>query len=211
MNEIARIGVIDDHPIFLSGLRRAFQGAEGLSIVAEGGDKDVAVNMAKPNNVDLMLIDIGIPGGGIEAVRDIIKKHPKMKIIMLTGSDDEDHLEAAIMLGAQGYVLKGATSTELHDAVSAVLAGELYVSIKLAARFLFRQLREGRWQSTDGSKRNLLSPTEQKIADLVSEGLSNREIADQLGLPIGRVKSHMTRILRKLGVRNRIEVMRTQT
>ncbi len=211
MDGTAKIGIVDDHPIFISGLKRAFHGAEGRMIVAEGGDRDAAVNMAKPDKVDLMLIDIGIPGGGIEAVRDILKKYPKMKIIMLTGSDDEDHLEAAITLGAQGYVLKGATSTELHDAVSAVLGGEQYVSTKLAARFLFRQLREGKWQSEDGGKRNLLSPTEQKIADLVSEGLSNREIADQVGLSIGRIKSHMTRILRKLGVRNRIEVMRAQT
>ncbi len=211
MDGTAKIGIVDDHPIFLSGLKRAFQGFKGLSIVAEGGDRQAAIDMAKPGKIDLMLVDIGIPGGGIEAVRDILKKYPNMKIIMLTGSDNEDHLEAAITLGAQGYVLKGSTSTELHDAVSAVLGGEQYVSTKLAARYLFRQLRERPRQTEDAGKRNMLSPTEQKIADLVSEGLSNREIADQVGLPVGRIKSHMTRILRKLGVRNRIEVMRAQT
>ena len=211
MTRNAKIGIVDDHPIFLSGLKRSFQGVEGLTIVAEGGDKDAAINMAKPDKIDLLLLDIGIPGGGIEALRDILKKFPQMKIIMLTGSDDESHLVAAITLGAQGYVLKGSTSTELHDAVRAVLAGEQYVSTKLAARVLFRQLREGRLQSPDGGKRELLNPIEQTIADLVSEGLSNREIASEVGLPVGRIKSHMTRILKKLGVRNRIEVMRSQT
>lgn len=203
MNAVTKVGIIDDHPIFLSGLKRAFEGAEGLSVVAEGGDKQTAIEIAEPNKVDLMLIDIGIPGGGIEALREILKKYPTMKIIMLTGSDDEDDLEAAITLGAQGYVLKGTNGKELHEAISAVLGGEQYISTKLAARYLFRQLRQGRW--------NLLTQSEQEIADLVSVGLSNREIAEKLGVPIGRIKSHMARILCKLGVRNRIEVMRAQT
>lgn len=200
--------MVDDHPFFLAGLRRALETMKDIAIVAEGGTKDEAVKIASRSDVDILLLDLGIPGGGIEALKVIQAKHKKIKVIVLTGSDEEEDLEAAITYGATGYVLKGAGISELQDAVKAAMRGEPYVSQLLGARVLFRQIKEQGGLREKQRSESALSPTEQKIADLVSEGQSNREIAAELGISIGRVKSHMTRILRKLGVRNRIEVMR---
>ena len=200
MVEPIRIVVADDHPLFLEGVITSLRTAEDIEIVGQAGDADGAVRIVREHVPDVALLDVTMPGGGLEAARKIATASPATRIVMLTVSEDEDDLLAAMKAGASGYVLKGVSSQELLAIVRAVSGGEVYVAPTLA----FALLREmSKPPAADPLAE--LSVRERQVLELVAMGLSNQEIRQRLGLAEKTVKHYMTNILTKLQVRSRVE------
>lgn len=201
MAEKIRIIVIDDHPLFREGVSYTLQAQPDFMVVAQGESLDDAVRLARECAPDVMLLDLNIPGGGINAAAAITAAAPAVKVIMLTASTDEDDLAAAMRAGAKGYILKGVAARELVGIVRSVWAGQGYVAPALAAGLLARRATP---QATIDPLA-ALTEREREVLDCVAAGLSNKEVGARLHLSEKTVKHYMTIIMEKLGVRNRVE------
>lgn len=202
-----RVAVIDDHPMLRSGLVHTLKSAGGIEIVAEGATAAEAVQIAETLLPDLIFIDIRMPGDGIVAAQAISRSCPAVKIIMLTAHDDEQRVTAALRAGASGYIVKGVSEQELVQSVHAIYEGESYVSPGLAAKLLSTRGFGTPWlQEPDDELFLELTPREEQVLRRITQGLSNREVGDQLGISEKTVKHYMTNILEKLHVRNRVEL-----
>ena len=202
MNAPIRIAIVDDHPLFREGVTRSLAEIGGFELVGEGASADDAEQMALARAPDILLLDISMPGGGLKALCAILAARPQQKIVILTVSEANADVAEALKAGARGYVLKGVGSKALAEILRNVADGQSYVSPSLSARLLSDLLRPA------GSKPDplsLLTAREADILKLVSEGLSNKEVAARLSLQEKTVKHHMTRVLAKLNVRNRTE------
>jgi two-component system, NarL family, nitrate/nitrite response regulator NarL len=175
-----------------------------IEIVGEGESATDAVRIAAERIPDVMLLDVSMPGGGLSAVREIAAAFPVIKLVMLTVSEDEDDVTTALRAGARGYVLKGVAARELVRIMRAVASGEVYVTPSLAASLLF-ELSGGKTGAQSASPLDDLTERERQILERVAAGDSNKEIGVQLHLTEKTVKHHMTNILQKLQVRNRVE------
>jgi DNA-binding NarL/FixJ family response regulator len=200
MPETIRIVVADDHPLFLDGLLATLAADEDLAVVASVGDAVAAVRAVKEHTPDLALLDVAMPGGGIEAARQIAAACPATRLVMLTSSEDEDDLLAAMKAGARGYVLKGVAGRELRAILKSIHAGETYLAPGLA----YGALREMARPKAADPLADLTS-REREVLALVGVGLSNAEIGGRLGLAEKTVKHYMTSILGKLQVASRVE------
>lgn len=198
-----RIIVVDDHPLFREGVARSLGEAGSFEVVGQGGSAGEAVRLVQEHRPDLVLLDISMPGGGTAAAKAIIDHSPDIKVVMLTVSEADDDIMAALKAGASGYVLKGVGSAELASILTGILAGESYLSPALAAR-LWVELRD-RPTEAGSSLLDRLTPREDEILQLVAKGQSNKQVAIELDLQEKTVKHHMTSILAKLRVRNRTE------
>lgn len=197
------IAVIDDHPLFREGVIHSLMEIGGFEIVGEGGTGDDAVTIAEEKHPDIVLLDVSMPGGGLAAIGPILTRRPDQKIVMLTVSESSDDISNALSSGAQGYVLKGVGSRALAEILASVAAGGKYVSPDLSARLL-TDLAAPNGQSQPDPLSGL-TEREQEVLTFVAAGMSNKLIALKLGLHEKTVKHHMTRILAKLGVKNRTE------
>jgi len=136
MGVVARIAVVDDHALYRAGIRQAVDAAVGFEIVAEGSNALDAVEIAGTGEHDMMLLDINMPGGGINAARTIASAHPDTKIVFLTNSESEANVSAVMQLGARGYIVKGVGGSELVAILRLVHNGESYVTPSLGAQVL---------------------------------------------------------------------------
>ncbi|PJR15930.1 response regulator transcription factor (plasmid) [Sinorhizobium meliloti] len=198
-----RVAVVDDHPLFREGVTRSLSEIDGFEVVAEGGSRDEAIAIAQNFNPDVMLLDISMPGGGLNAIPAILSVAPAQKIVMLTVSEANDDVAAALKEGAKGYILKGIGARALADVIRTVASGESYVAPTLSAKLLTGQLA-----NPAPAKSNLvaeLTRREQEVLHLVASGMSNKQIARKLDLHEKTVKHHMTQIMAKLDVANRTE------
>ncbi len=204
MSEKIQIIVIDDHPLFRDGVVNTLKSEAEFEVVAEGTTAADAVRLASEHLPDVLLLDINIPGGGLSAVPKIAANSPVTKIVMLTASEEEDDVVHALKAGARGYIVKGVAARELRTILRAVHNGEAYVTPALAASLLsdFQAEAKGMKQS---SPLQDLTEREREILEFVAVGKSNKEIAAELFLSEKTVKHHMTNILQKLHVRNRVE------
>ena len=201
-----RVAVIDDHPLFREGVAHTIHSSKVLAVVAEGACADDAIRIARDALPDIMLLDVSMPGGGIEAAQAISQVCPVVKTIMLTVSESEEHVAQALAAGARGYVLKGTSGPELINTVRAVSRGESYVSPGLAARLLTIAKRPPTAVAQDGDLPEL-TKREEDILDHVARGMTNKEIARSLNISEKTVKHYMTNIMQKLHVRNRVEAV----
>jgi two-component system, NarL family, nitrate/nitrite response regulator NarL len=199
-----RVAVIDDHPLYCKGVARTLKSSAMLNLVGMGGSCDDAVRIAKEAAPDVMLLDIQLPGGGLEAARLIAELDARPRIIFLTASESNDHVATALSTGASGYVLKRTTGSELVDIVMAVYNGDTYVTPDLAARML-RNITETAKEPKPDRNPFMLTPREEDILDGVAEGQTNKEIAFRFNIGEKTVKQYMTNIMHKLQVRNRVE------
>ena len=199
MSEMIRVAVADDHPMFRAGVVMSLREEKGIDVVGEAADAPSALALARAEMPDVMILDVAMPGGGLTAARQIGAACPATRIVMLTVSEDEDDLLAAVKAGASGYVLKGAGGSELVGVIRSVNAGEVYVAPALAWGML-RELQTPRTSPYDE-----LTDREREVLELVAEGLSNQEIGARLGLAEKTIKHYMTNILGKLQVRSRVE------
>ncbi|MGX5800547.1 response regulator [Bradyrhizobium sp. Arg314] len=202
MSASIRIAIVDDHPLFREGVARSLSEIGGFELVGEGASAEDAERLVRASTPDILLLDISMPGGGLNALAGILSATPDQKIVMLTVSETNADVAQALKAGARGYVLKGVGSKALAEILRDVAGGQSYISPSLSARLLSDLLQP------TGSKPDPLSQLtgrEAEILKLVAEGLSNKEVAARLSLQEKTVKHHMTRVLAKLNVRNRTE------
>ena len=201
MPDPIRILLADDHPMFREGVAHSLGSEPDLEVIAQTASGEEAVELAQRLIPDVVLLDITMPGiGGIAAAARIAASVPDMRILMLTVSEDKDNLLAALKAGAHGYVLKGASASELRAIVRRVAGGEAFVTPALATRLLVEFSRP---QERDPFSE--LTAREHDVIELLSLGSSNREIAERLHLAEKTVKHYVTCILQKLHARSRTE------
>ena len=195
-----RVLVVDDHPLFRAGVVQTLALDESIEVVGEGGTRAEAVSLARTLRPDIVLLDITMPGGGLEAAGELLELSNPPKVVMLTVSEDDDVVVRALSAGVVGYILKGIPGTALITAIKNVASGESFLSPSLGLRLLSK-LNE---QPTR-SRLSSLNESEERTLRLVATGLSNREVGERLGIPEKTVKYHMSSIMAKLQVRNRVE------
>ena len=207
MSRPIRVAVVDPYPIFREAVVQTITRCEDLALVAEGataGEARAAVRELEP---DILLIDISIPEEGIEAAVGIARGGSTCKLVVLTALDDVMSVSKALAAGVKGYILKGVSGTELVAAIKSIHRGLPFVTPELASRLLtdakggaLLPMREAKLQAA-------LSYREQQILAHVSNGLTNKEIADRLGLTVGTIKHYVTQLFKKMNVRNRLEAI----
>jgi two-component system uhpT operon response regulator UhpA len=194
-----RIVLIDDHAIVREGFRALIERERDLAIIGECGrcaEAEAAVAALQP---DLAVLDLSLPdGGGLALIPKLREAVPDLRVIVLSMHDSEPYLSEALARGADGYVSKGAATSELVVAIRAVMAGNVYLSSDVAARRPQRQ-RPG---VAD------LSPREREVLALLANGKAPKQIADDLGIRVKTVYVHRANVLDKLGVRNEVELYR---
>ncbi len=205
-----KVLVADDHPVSRQGLISLLQQYPEFEAVGQAINGVEAVAKASELHPDIVVMDIRMPGGdGVEATAILHQRLPAVKVIVFTVSDKDDDLFAAIKAGAMGYLLKSVSVHELLEAIRLVAKGEAMVSPTMAVRLLaeFKQATKDR--AAKGL--NELSAREKEVLLLVSEGGSNKEIADQLFISETTVKAHLRSILEKLHVKNRAQAVALAT
>jgi len=200
-----RIVLVDDHPLFREGVAYTLGSEPTFEVVAQGASLDEALQLVADLSPGIILLDINIPGGGIQTAGMIAAKHPDTKIIMLTASSEDDDLVKALKAGARGYILKGVAARELISIVRAVHNGEGYVTPSLAASLLSEMAGGQRPSKPEANPLDELTERERQILEQLAIGLSNKEIGQRLHISEKTVKHYVTSILQKLHVRNRVE------
>jgi two-component system, NarL family, nitrate/nitrite response regulator NarL len=198
-----RVVVADDHPMFRAGIVVTFKNATGFEVIGEAGTAEEAINASKLLQPDVVLLDVNMPGSGIAAAAEITRSCPKVRVVMLTISETSETVNSALEAGASGYVLKGATGTELVRVVQSICGGESYVTPALGAKLLAQMRQKAVTRKADGISD--LTSREEEILAQVALGLTNKEIAKKLKLSEKTVKHYMTNVMQKLQVRNRVE------
>ena len=199
-----RLAIVDDHSIFLEGMLSVLKTEPDIEIVGEGATAEDAVRLAREFLPDIIFLDISMPGGGLNAAREIVENYPVVKIIILTGSEGESHVMTALKTGARAYVLKGVAARELVNILHAVQAGEIYVTPTLAANLLTEMTSGLRTEPTESTFEKL-TEREHEILELIAAGTSNKEIGLKLHLTEKTVKHYVTNIFQKLQVHNRVQ------
>lgn len=204
MADTLKVMLVDDHEIVRQGLRALLEAEGNIEIVAEANNGPSAVSLASAHQPDVVVMDVRMPGGsGVEACRAIRDERPDAQVIMLTSFSDDEALFNSIMAGAAGFVLKQIRGRDLIDAIRTVGAGKSLLDPDVTKRVLER-LRKAKFDDRD-PKLARLSAQEERILDLVGEGLTNREIAARIHLSDKTVKNYVSTILQKLDVARRAE------
>lgn len=201
MNEPTSIVVADDHPLFRDGVIRTLSAAPEIEVLGEADSAQTALEQTCQHLPDVVLLDIDMPGGGLQAAKDIGTACPMIRTVMLTVSEDEEIVYDALKAGVSGYVLKGVSGMELISIIRIVKAGESYVTPSLAVSLLQASNQLQRTNDSVGE----LTPRERDILTQLALGGSNKDIADALRISERTVKHHMTNVLKKLHLKNRVE------
>ena len=204
MTESVRIGFADDHPMLLRGIVSLFQDDELYSIVGTAVSADTAVDLVRNHRPDVMVLDLSMPGEVFASITQMTLLSPETRVVIFTAYSSIDAALKALEAGAIGFVLKDSESDELFDAVTAAMAGDMYVTKQYAVQVMtgLRDLhrRNGKLERVH------LSPRERQIVALLAQARTNREIADALQISERTVKSYMSDLMSKLQARNRVEV-----
>ncbi|WP_079138512.1 response regulator [Actinacidiphila rubida] len=207
--EPIRVLVVDDHALFRRGLEIVLAQEEDIQVIGEAGDGAEAVEKAADLLPDIVLMDVRMPRrGGIEAARRITgRPGPAPRIIMLTTFDLDEHVYDALAAGASGFLLKDMAAERLFEAVRVVASGEALLAPTVTRRLIGEFVRMRPQAAAAGAALSALTPRETDTLRLVAEGLSNAEIAERLVVSAETVKTHVSRVLTKLGARDRAQVI----
>jgi DNA-binding NarL/FixJ family response regulator len=194
-----RLVIVDDHSVVREGLRAFLRLQDGIEVVGEAAGPDEAVRVAEESLPDVVLLDLAMPeGDGIGAIRRLLEVAPHTRVLVLTSFADDAQIFAAIAAGAAGYLLKDVDPGALADGIRDVHAGRPALHPSVAARLMHRS-RAPRADRTD------LTARERDVLRLVVEGLANKQIAQRLGIGEKTIKTHVSRVLAKLGVADRTQ------
>jgi DNA-binding NarL/FixJ family response regulator len=203
MSKSLRVAIVDDHPLFREGVANMLASVDGIEVVGQGATAAEALKVAQECAPDVLLLDVCLPGGGVEAAANIAGTCPSVRIVMLTASESEQDVAAALQAGARGYILKGSSGREVVETLRTIASGDSYVAPNLAARLLIKKSK-GIEAAVDHNPHDLTT-REEEIFALVARGMSNKEIARVFKCTERTIKHHMTNIMQKLNVRNRVE------
>jgi len=197
-----RVLIVDDHTLLRAGLRSLLAQDPNIEIVGEAADGRDAVRAVGQLMPDLVLMDLTMPGmNGIEAVTEIKRRYPEVRILVMTLHKTEDFIHASLRAGADGYILKDATHDELRVAIRSVLLGKTYLSMDVSGKVVSGYLGGGK--SVSGSSVfDTLTHREREILKLVAEGRPNKGIAEYLNLSVKTVEKHRSNLMSKLDVHN---------
>jgi two-component system, NarL family, response regulator DevR len=199
---VTRIFLLDDHEIVRRGVRELLDAEDDLEVVGEAETAERAIARVSSTRPDVAVLDVRLPdGSGIEVCREIRSEHPDVACIMLTSFSDDEAVYAAIMAGAAGYVLKQVRGNDLVDGIRRVARGESLLDPGVTTRILERL----RTQQADDDELSALTDQERRILDLIAEGLTNRQIGEQMFLAEKTVKNYVSNVLSKLGMTRRTE------
>jgi two-component system response regulator DevR len=196
-----RVFLLDDHEIVRRGVRELLEAQSDLEVVGEAGTAQEAYERIPAATPDVAILDVRLPDGdGVEVCREIRSKHPEVACLMLTSFADDEALFSAILAGASGYVLKQVRGTDLVDAVRRVGRGESLLDPQSTSRVLERLRQPPQPDELAG-----LTNQERRVLDLIAEGMTNRQIGEQLFLAEKTVKNYVSNLLAKLGMSRRAE------
>jgi two-component system response regulator NreC len=200
-----KVALIDDHPIVRQGLRNLLQTEPSFQIVAEADDGITGLELVQRVRPDVLIVDLMMPGlNGLDLIKQVLKRLPRLRIVVLSMQSADSYVVEALQSGAAGYVLKETGPGEIIQAIKAVVAGDRYLSPKLAQRVL---------DSSTGRKKvadpyDNLTPREREILHLIIQGHTNVQIAARLVLSPRTVELHRSRIMKKLDLHNQTDIFR---
>jgi DNA-binding NarL/FixJ family response regulator len=198
MRDVIRVLLADDHPIVRRGLKATIEEDERLRVIAEAADGREALQKIFDLKPEIAILDIDMPGlNGLGVARELAQQSVDTRIIFMTFHANEDLMRAAMDVGGKGYLLKGSETDEIAAAIHAVSAGRTYIGSTMAAVLLKQSDKSGSAPALDVS---VLTPAEKKILRLISDGLSSKEIGDQLSIHYRTVENHRTNMCRKLNI-----------
>jgi DNA-binding NarL/FixJ family response regulator len=193
------IVLADDHPVVRKGLKLSIEEDSRLKVVAEAGDGEAALALIKELNPQLALLDIDMPKlGGLGVAKEVTRLGLKTKIIFLSFHKDEEFFRSAIEMGGKGYLLKDSAMEEIVTAVHTVIAGQVYMSSAITLQLL--RGADASKPTEEVSLTRDLTTSERRILKLIADGLSSKEIGDELSIHYRTVENHRTNICRKLGI-----------
>ena len=203
-----RVLIADDHPIVRDGLRYSIQRSEKkIEIVAEVSDGQEALQAARKHSVDVFILDIAMPRmNGLNTSRELIKKYPKAKIIILSLHDSRALVEEAMETGVRGYLTKETASRNVVEAICEVHAGRFYLSSDIAHYVVEKAL--GNTRKSRASKKAALTLQEKRILQLIAEGRTAKEIASELGRAVNTIHAHRKNLMAKLGIHKGTDLVR---
>ncbi len=202
-----RVLVVDDHPIVRHGVVQLIEQEPGLEVVAQAGTAEEALEYAQNESFELAIIDVSLQGvSGLELVKQIRERGVEMPILMMSMHDESFYAERALRAGAQGYVMKQRATEDIATAIRKVLSDELYLSDELSAKLLRRAVDGDVGPGQSGVSQ--LSDRELEVLQLLGQGVSTRDVADQLNLSVKTIESYRANIKRKLDLKNAAELMR---
>jgi two-component system, NarL family, response regulator DevR len=197
-----RVFLVDDHEVVRRGLKELLEAEEDLDVVGDAATAGMALAGIARTSPDVAVLDVRLPdGNGVEVCREVRARDPRLACLMLTSFGDDEALFDAIMAGAAGYLLKDVRGQDLVDAIRRVAAGDSLLDPTLTGKVLER-LRRG---DEEDPRLKSLTDQERRILSLIAEGLTNRQIADQLHLAEKTVKNYVSNLLAKLGMHRRTE------
>jgi DNA-binding NarL/FixJ family response regulator len=206
-----RVLLGDDHAVLRQGLRKILEDRRDWRVVAEAGNGRDAVRAAIEITPDVAVLDIGMPLlNGVEATRQIVRRAPSVRVLILSMHSEQAYVTQAVQAGARGYLLKESAGAELIEAIAAVAAGRTYFS-PAVAEVVFDDYVRGLTERGITDRYDALSEREREVLQLVAEGRSSKEIAEVLSISPATVETHRTHVLQKLGLRNTAEVVRYAT
>jgi two-component system nitrate/nitrite response regulator NarL len=203
-----RIVVADDHPVVRFGVKNMLQNEPGFEVVGEAGDGDDAITQTLELEPDILLLDVLMPRlPGLEAMRAIMAKAPRVKIVLLTSTITSQQIIEALQIGARGIILKGSVAGDLSNALRAVLSGDYWIGGERVTNLL-KALHELMAQAAAIPERKTygLTPRELEVVTCIVEGCSNRDIAKQFTISEETVKRHLSNVFDKTGVSTRLEL-----
>jgi len=202
-----RILIADDHGIVRKGLRLQLEQHEEFQVIGEASDGREAVRLAEELSPDVIIMDIAMPNlNGIQATTQLVKKNPRLGVIMLSMHSDESYLTRTLSAGAKGYLLKDSADQDLYRAVQSVSEGKPFFSPSIAKTLLEDYMRQLQQRGLQDSY-DLLTDREKEILQLLAEGKSNKEVAGQLNLSPSTVETHRTRIMQKLDLHSSADIV----
>lgn len=202
-----RILLADDHALVRRGLRLVLDSEPDLEVVAEAGDGAEAVKLALDDGVDLAIVDISMPRmTGLQAVREIQRRRPEMRTLVLSMHENEQYLYEALKSGASGYVLKTVADRDLVEACRAAMRGEAFLYPGAMTSLIRDYLRQAR--DHEPVREDPLTPREREVVKLIAESYNTQQIADTLVISEKTVERHRANILEKLGMHDRVELTR---